>query len=312
VKKEGPAIRRVVLYNRDPDGEVKKLVFKYYSNESELLTAADLGEVDSFISSDQFMSDRFKLHRFSLEGIYYGLFFNLREEKLQDQDFRLKLAQVLPIKDLVAGLGEIVEGPISKNLYTADNVDFEPYVVDFSAEFLDKSLTITVPDLKKHRVLAQEIEKIWEEKLGLTVTINLAAPEVIRDHVIPARDFEVLLYGQQVGQDPDRYVNWHSTQSDYPGLNLTGFDQMRADRALEEGRAILDSEERKIHYNDFQHNLMENTPVIFLHHPYINYYISNRVSGADSYFTEVGDSGGVFNARDRFRDFSEWKKHFLN
>jgi len=109
----------------------------------------------------------------------------------------------------------------------------------------------------------------------------------------------MLLYGQEVGRDPDRYSNWYSTEKDPPGLNLSGFSQVRADRALEEGRKELNNDKRTIHYNELQKSVLDNVPVIFLYHPFSNYYVSKYIKGIGDKYT--------FTFSDRFLDFYNWE-----
>ncbi len=304
VEKDGPAIKKVVLYNNHTEDEIRKLVFRYYSNEDELITAAKLAEIDAFMHSETLELDRFENHEFPLQGVYYGLFFNLRREKLQDLEFRQKLTEVLPVKKITSSLGIPVEGAISRSTYTDKGVDFYPYNEDFIPEYVDKTISFIVPDIKKHKALASQIEDYWENNLGINVVVTSKETEEIREEIIPSRDFEVVLYGQQVGRDPDRYINWHSTQSEPPGLNITGFNQVKADRALEEGRALLDQQQRQLHYSVFQETLMENKPAVFLYHPFVNYYVSNEIVGIGEKYT--------FDVWDRFRDFANWDKLTLN
>lgn len=304
VERDGPAVKEVVLYNQDTRASIRKLIFTYYSNEEEVLMAAKLGEIDAFSHSDVLDLDRFENKKFPQQGVYYALFLNLRSEKLEDLEFRNKLAQVLPVTKMTQSLGIPVEGPISRSAYTDKSINFYPYNEDFIPEYIDKTINFVVPDITRHRALASEIEDFWEDNLGINVVVTAKEPDEIRSECIEGRNFEVLLYGQQVGRDPDRYINWHSTQSEPPGLNITGFDQVRADRALEEGRAVLSEEERKVHYSVFQEALMENTPAIFLYHPFVNYYVSNKVSGIGEKYT--------FNIWDRFIDFYNWDKITVN
>ncbi|MBD3366258.1 hypothetical protein GF360_02845 [candidate division WWE3 bacterium] len=303
IEKEGPAVKEVVLYNHNDEADIRKLIFRFYFNEDELLTAAKLGEIDAFMHSDILDLERFENFKFPLQGVYYALFFNLRDEALQDLEFRQKLAQVLPVKKLTRDLGIPVEGPISRSIYTDKSVNFYLYEEDFVPEFVDKTVHLTIPDLKRHKVLASEIESLWEDNLGLNVVVTSKEVDELKE-TIEKRDFEILLYGQQVGRDPDRYVNWHSTQREPPGLNITGFEQVKADRALEEGRALNEQQERQVHYSVFQETLMENVPAVFLYHPYVNYYFDNSVSGIGEKYT--------FNVWDRFIDLDNWKKIPIN
>jgi len=303
LKKEGPVVKEVILYNSEEAADIKKLVFRFYSNEEELLTAAKLGEINAFMHSEDLELPRFENHKFPLQGVYYTLFFNLRDESLIDLELRQKLAKVLPVRKLINSLGIPVEGPISRSIYTDKGVNFYLYDEDFVPEFVGETINFVVPDIKKHRAMASQIEEYWEKNLGLNVVVTTKDLNEIRQ-IIDDRDFEVLLYGQQVGRDPDRYVNWHSTQQDIPGLNIPGFDQVKVDRALEEGRAVVDPQERQTHYSVFQETLMENIPAIFLYHPFVNFYTDNTIS-------EVGEKY-TFNVWDRFIDFNNWKKINLN
>lgn len=303
IDRDGPAIKQVGLYNKDGDSDISKLFFRFYSNEEELVTAAKLGEIDAFMHTDELDLERFDNQKFPLQGVYYALFFNLENEKFEEKELRNKLAQVLPVEKMIQAIGIPVEGPISRSIYTDKSVNFYLYNEDFVPEYVDETLYLTIPDLKRHKMLAAVIEDHWEDNLGLNVVVTPKNPDDL-DTVIAERDFEVLLYGQQVGRDPDRYINWHSTQKTPPGLNITGFDQIKADRALEEGRTIIDQQERQVHYSVFQETLMENIPAIFLYHPFVNYYIENNVTGIGQKYT--------FNVWDRFIDFDNWDKITIN
>jgi ABC-type transport system substrate-binding protein len=299
VEKSGPIIKRVVLYNTGESGEIKKLAFRYYVNEDELVTGARLGEIDAFTANSNYEIKNFVGYRYPMRGVYYALYFNLRQEKFDDLELRNKMRQVLNIQELTEGRGVLVEGPVSRSVFTNREMDFEYYEEDFR-ENLGVSFELTVPDTENQVALAEGIAEVWSDSLGMQVSIVKVDPDEFADEVIRNRDFEVLLYGQETGRDPDRYVNWHSAQSDYPGLNLSGFSHVRVDRALEEGRNEVENDQRVVHYNEFQRALEENTPAIFLYHPYVNYYVSEYISGVGEKYT--------FSAHDRFLDFSNWKR----
>jgi len=81
--------------------------------------------------------------------------------------------------------------------------------------------------------------------------------------------------------------------------NFSGFDQVRADRALEEGRNELDNEKRIVHYNEFQKVIVDQVPAVFLYHPFTNFYVSKYIEGVGEKYT--------FTYADRFLDFENWK-----
>jgi len=145
------------------------------------------------------------------------------------------------LKILIFDKGIPVQGPISRSDFTNKNLNFDKYDQDFSDDW--KNVYRNKSSWWKNSYwFSQGISEIWEDKLNLDVDVKKEDPETFVQNVIEPRDFEVLLYGQEVGRDPDRYVLWHSTQKDSPNLNISGFEQIRADRALEEGRNELDNE----------------------------------------------------------------------
>ncbi len=299
IEKSGPAIQRVILYNTNETPKLRKLIFRYYADEKELVLGAQLGEVDGFVATKNYQLENYNSYRYPLQGVYYALFFNQTLEELQDVEFRKKLREVLPVEQLTSHLGITVEGPLSRSIFTDKSLTFDYYNKNHVPEAYNQSLVITVPDIKKHTDLAKQIEDMWEDQLGLDVHVREVAPESFNE-VIEGRNYEVLLYGQEVGRDPDRYINWHSTQKAYPGLNLSGFEQVRADRALEEGRNELDYLKRQVHYSEFQKSVLNDAPAVFLYHPFITYYVSNRVDGIGEKYT--------FTVGDRFLDFDNWSK----
>ncbi len=300
VEKNGPIIKRVVLVHENQEQSIRKLSFRYYVNEDELVTAAKLGEIEGFISDSNYDIENFKQLKFPLQGVYFALFFNLRDEKLQDLTLRQDLAKVLPLEQLNFNRGISVQGAVSRSSYTNKGLEFDYYDEGFEADYGDLTLRIVVPDIKIHKKTVENIAHIWEDKLEMEVKIIEVDPETILEDIIQERRFEILFYGQEIGRDPDRYVNWHSTQKDHPGLNISGFEQVRADRALEEGRNEPDTNARLLHYNEFQKVIIEEVPAIFLYHPFSKYYLSKYIDGVGEKYT--------FSVGDRFLDFTNWEK----
>src|SRR3989344_2651159 len=297
VEESGPIFKQIILLNLDQSQGIRKLIFKYYPNEEEVVTAAKLGEINGFIASKDYVFENFEEKNFPLQSVYYSLYFNLRNEKLKDIELRKKLRKALHVQEIAYDKGITTIGPISRNAFTDKKTGGDYYDKGYK-ENLQTQLTITVPDVKSLVEVAQRVKTFWEEKLNMDVKIKTVEPDKFENEIIKNRDFEVLLYGQEIGRDPYRYVNWHSTQKEPPGLNLPGFEQVRADRALEEGRNEIDSDKRLTHYSEFQKVIDEQAPAIFLYHPFIKYYVNKYVNGIGDKYT--------FTAADRFLDFGVW------
>lgn len=90
------------------------------------------------------------------------------------------------------------------------------------------------------------------------------------------QNFQALLITQSIPQDPDQYFLWHATQTK---TNLSKYDSKRADKDLEDGRKIINEEDRRIKYFDFQKALLEDAPAVFLYFPKYNIVYLKKVEG---------------------------------
>lgn len=301
IERDGPWLRQVTLLSSNKNHRIKKLSFRFYPNEAEVITAAKLGEIEGFMSENKVELENFDDFKFPLQGIYYALFFNTRREVVAEERTRQKLQKVLDVNHLVEPYGILAQGPVSRSAFTNRALVFDNYDELFKEDLGgDVSFNLVYPNTDTHENLAKTVAQIWESKLGVNVVLVAVPPEEMVSRIIERRNFDVLLFGQEVGRDPDRYVLWHSAQKDVPGLNISGFDQVRADRALEEGRKELDNEKRVIHYNEFQKVVIEKVPAVFLYHPFKDYYVSKYVTGIGEKYT--------FSYTDRFLDFFNWDK----
>jgi len=200
--------------------------------------------------------------------------------------------------------GISVQGAISRSLFTDTSLNYDKHVEGVELDLGDIKITLSIPDDDDHYDFAKKLQSYWREELGVEIVIRRIASEEMMEKVIIPRNYEMLLFGQEVGRDPDRYVNWHSTQASWPGLNLSNFNHIRADRALEEGRNENTNESRVIHYNEFQKVISSQVPAIFLYHPYMNYYVKHYIDGVGEKYT--------FSNYDRFLDFSNWSRVKIN
>ncbi|OGC50183.1 hypothetical protein A2716_03140 [candidate division WWE3 bacterium RIFCSPHIGHO2_01_FULL_40_23] len=296
LKKDGPVIREVILQKLNGSYNINNITFRYYENYNQLFTAGKLGEVTGFISPEELSWPSFTKKTYFQGGIYYSLIFNLRNSKLNNLDIRKKLLAGTPIEYLAEKRGVRVSGPISESIFTKDDIKKQTYDPNIS-DNLNLDLTLTLPDTKEHIECGEDLKEAWK-KLGVNLTLKPVKSDVIESEVLEKRDFEILLYGQEVSRDPDRYVLWHSTRVNYPGLNISGFENIRLDRSLEEGRKALSEEERMKHYNIFQEVINENVPSIYLYHPFMKYYISEKV--------KTTEGANIYYIHDRFVDFRNW------
>lgn len=135
--------------------------------------------------------------------------------------------------------------------------------------------------------------------------------------------FDVILYGMNTFVDPDRYELYHSSQIQFPGLNIAGYKSIEETVAKKEGRQANESSliniskvddrlekarsfdpekdipARQERYFEVQRILANEVPVVYLYHPQF-IYLNNRI-------VKNVDLTGVESIEDRFLNFEKWE-----
>lgn len=158
-------------------------------------------------------------------------------------------------------------------------------------------IKISTVDSEENLKVADIIKKHWEN-IGVKTEVEAIPGSDIQDQTIKTRDYEVLLYGQIFGPDPDCYVFWHSSRIGENGLNLSGYSNKEVDKLLEDTRIILDPNLRKEKYIKFQEIIYDDAPAVYLYSPYYTYGQNKKVKGFDVKI--------IYNPQDRFNNINEW------
>ncbi len=156
------------------------------------------------------------------------------------------------------------------------NPDQPFYRHDKNNNFL--SLTITTADTPEYRRVGELITNMWR-LLGIRASLQLIAPRQIAREIIKPRAYDILLYGEIIGSDPDPFPFWHSSQVEYPGLNLSLYTNRTADKLLEDGRTTLDETKRMGLYTKFQDIIRNDLPAIFLYSPLHTFAVNKNIKG---------------------------------
>ncbi len=158
------------------------------------------------------------------------------------------------------------------------------------------TIRLTTVDHPENQKTAELIKDDWN-KIGITVKLEIIAPQKITE-IIKKRQYECLIYGQNVGFDPDPYAFWHSSQINDPGLNLAQFSNKEADQLIVEARETSEKKIREEKYKKFQTILQEEIPAIFLYSPTYTYVLTNKIKGFNIQ--------SIVEPRDRFNNLEEW------
>ncbi len=155
-------------------------------------------------------------------------------------------------------------------------------------------LTLSEPRLV---AVAREVKKQWQSA-GIMVNVkSVGIEELIQSHIKP-RQYQVLLYGIEVGVDPDVYPYWHSSQIHDPGLNLSQYKSSAADAALEVGRIVNDPDVRAGKYQAFLAAFKADAPAVILYGDDYYYGVSDDVNGVQP--------GILSQPADRFYGVENW------
>ncbi len=308
---------------------LKNISFRFYSDFEQAHQALKNQKINGLIcSSSQFeqnLTEVKGIKNYQLNLPYYtAIFFNLRYKEgennpLGEKSVRQALAHLTPKQEIFEQVlhqqGFIVDGPILP-FSEFFNPEIKKYSYDPSlareilvragwrkndqgffaknGEILEISLT-TIKGTEFEKI-AELIQKSWQQ-IGLKIKLIVIPSEQIKE-VIKNYNFQGFLYGILENRHPDPFSLWHSSQSNSPGLNLTGFNYRRADELLEKISLDEDPLKKKEYYLEFQEIITDNLPAIFLFNTNYNYLIDREIN-------EI-KIDQIVHPADRFNQIEKW------
>ena len=164
-------------------------------------------------------------------------------------------------------------------------------------ELTTLEVTLTTIQKEKNIKVAETIRDLWQD-IGVKVNLNIVELSKIQKDIIKPRAYEVLLFGQILGRDPDLYPFWHSSKVNDPGLNLALYANKTTDKLLEEARKTTNNEEREAKYSEFQNLLLQDIPAIYLYSLKYTYITPIKIKGIDTQ--------RINQPADRFSNIYNW------
>lgn len=300
---------------------IESLSLKFFEKEEDLVNKIRSQEIMGGVVYDPSQS----VSRFSRVAInkiklpqYVALFFNQKNSPiLAEKAVRDAIGKTINkdaiIKDVYSGNAEEIGGPILPGYlgYEKQDVAYSPndartelgqagwVMNDKTQEKQGKKLqfSITTVDDSQYVKTAQEIAKQLAD-IGMTVDVKKISSASIPQEIIKQKNYEALLFGENIGADPDVFNFWHSSQI-ASGYNLALFENAEADKLLEEARQTIDTNLRGNDYKRFQEILASKVPAVFLYRPYASYLISKKIQG-------VVIPEQLNNASERFDNINQW------
>jgi peptide/nickel transport system substrate-binding protein len=245
--------------------------YKFYNNESDLVTAYKKGEINKMTLTKKSVADTFLNWKNSkiVKSVDYTrlltLFFNNKEKLFANKDIKDAFAMMIDYQKL-ADSGELARGPIAP-ISWAYNPDLKTnnYDIETATKIIKNEITATESaqlNLLTSYDYYDAADSIAGEikKTGLKVDINMISYE-------HPDNFDLLLVFWKVPRDPDQYYFWHSTQTQ--GGNIGNYQNVKIDKLLEDGRSTINIEERSKFYQEFQKVIQGDPPALFLYYPYV-------------------------------------------
>lgn len=236
---------------------------------------------------------------------YTYLGYNLKNPLFSDKRVRQAITCAISKDELVQGvlfgLGQAGHTPFQPGTW-ANNPDLKPFPYDpqraekllaavgWSKRSSDGLLmkdgkpfrfTILTNQGNEQRIKTAQIVQYRLKKIGIEVNIRVLEWASLLTNYIDTRNFDVVLMGWNISQDPDQYDIWHSSKTGAKELNFISYKNPEVDRLLEEGRGVFDKEKRRICYFRMQEILADEQPYTFLYVPAALPVISARFRGIE-------------------------------
>jgi peptide/nickel transport system substrate-binding protein len=247
---------------------------------------------------------RFNKYSYPVPSYTY-LGYNLKKPLFADKRVRQAITSAINKEELVQGvlfgLGQSGHGPFQPGSW-AHNPQLHPLPYDtakavkllaeagWSERDKDGILvkdgkplrfTIMTNQGNDQRIKSAQIIQYRLKKIGIDVKIRVLEWASLLTNYIDTRNFDVLLMGWSLSQDPDQFDIWHSSKTAPKELNFISFKNAEVDRLLVEARGTFDQQKRKACYFRIQDILAEEQPYTFLYVPDALPAISARFRGIE-------------------------------
>lgn len=262
-----------------------------YQSERYALAAFDSGDISRIhgISPNQVASlevDPSQIHT-SLLPRTFTVFFNpnkatvLSEKKVR-QALSLAINKDAIVETVLRNYGKALSAPFpfDEEIATSTyNVEQAKVLLAESKTGSKDTITITLAtaNTEEMRAVADMIKANWEA-VGVTTTLAVYEVSDLNQSVIKDRNFEALLFGSITETPADLYAFWHSSQRNYPGLNISSYVSNELDKNLETLRTDSDPVARGDAYEEVKQEFKDEVPGIFLFAPSLIYITKDKAT----------------------------------
>lgn len=316
---------------------IENISFKFYQDKESLVAAFNRGMISGAGGLDPQevgnINRPFEKLSFPSPN-YYAVFINQSKNTiLKDIAVRKALSLSTPrealVKEVLGGDGQIASGPVvqgvgSDSLAAQDKdgaiqalesagwriyspsdgvgVGVDNSLPGVRQKTINKTkvnleINLTAPEIPFLTATADKLKAEWEG-IGFKVNVSKAPEGEALDNMIKNRDYEMLLYGNFLGDDLDLTSFWRSTERFYPGLNLSLYSNKAVDVLLDKLGQNPTQQDRESTLEQIQSLIAQDYPAIFLYSPNYVLVAENDLKGIQGKL--------VTDPADRFKESYKW------
>lgn len=322
-RQEQIALRRNSLYYRGAP-RLQRFVVKTFRSEDTMLRQFEDRELHAMsgLTSVSDAIDGTSLEQYSLPltGAVM-VFFKTSEGVLQDKAVRTALVQSVDTNEVVAELLYpviTVNSPLLKGQLGYDETITQlEYDVEAAAKTLDEAgwkrnadgirekdgtklqFSLKAPNTSEFAVVTRKLQEHWSA-VGVQVDVDQPSDSELQS-IVSLHQYEAVAYSISIGNDPDVFAFWHSSQADIRAnnrLNLSEYSSDVADQALEGGRTRTDPALRAVKYQPFLKAWRSDAPALALYQPQYLYVVRGHLNGFESQL--------LHSSNDRYSNVQNW------
>jgi len=247
--------------------------YKFYNNESDLVTAYKRGEINEMTLIKKTVADTFANWKNSqiVKSVDYTrlltLFFNNQDKAFTNKDIKNAFSMMIDYQKL-SEFGELARGPIPPLSWAYNPLlKTDVYDIETATKIVKKEIVAT-ESAQLNLLTSYDYYDVADsiageiKKTGLKVDINMISYD-------RPDNFDLLLVFWNLPNNPDQYYFWHSTQTGLKKSNISNYKNIKVDLLLEQGRNTIDLREREKIYQEFQKIIQDDPPALFLYYPYV-------------------------------------------
>lgn len=307
---------RIILESSDTyfEGQpnIAEVVYRIIPDEATMFMETRAGRLDvmnlnplQFLrqTGGEFWNEEYTKYKY-LASVYIFLGFNLQHPFFKDvrvrQAISLAINRDALVKGVLLGQGVAAFGPYKPGSW-AYHSGLSPQAQDLNKakRLLEKAgfkkgksgqlykdgipftFTILTNQGNEQRILTSTLIQSQLAALGIEVkTRTVEWASFIREFVNKG-NFDAVILGWSITQDPDIFQIWHSSQAHDGGLNFTRYANPEVDKVLEEARSTPNREKRAELYYKLQEILVRDQPYCFLFVPYALPIVQKRFKGIE-------------------------------